>query len=225
MAASRFEVHHRVPRCLLGFFDRAASGELDAAGLQAWFEWEEEAFRYSVDPDISREDLVGLIDSSLADPNRRAPGRPLASRRLRPVGQAGRARYARSIRSTVVCPPGAEALGTCRRGDARPLSGGAARREDGGSLMAAPLFPLGRVVATPGALNALVKAGQEPGALLQRHQAGDWGGVQHEDAEENRRSVRYGWRVLSSYTVGSNRIWIITEADRSSTCLLLPKEY
>ena len=64
MAARRFEIHHRVPRCLLGSFDRAASGELDAAGLQAWFEWEEEAFRYGVDPDISREDLVGLIDSS-----------------------------------------------------------------------------------------------------------------------------------------------------------------
>lgn len=66
MAACRFEVHHRVPRCLLGFFDRAASGELDAAGLQAWFEWEEEAFRYGVNPDVSREDLVGLIDSSAA---------------------------------------------------------------------------------------------------------------------------------------------------------------
>lgn len=66
MAACRFEVHHRVPRCLLGFFDRAASGDLDAAGLQAWFEWEEEAFRYGVDPDVSREDLVSLIDSSAA---------------------------------------------------------------------------------------------------------------------------------------------------------------
>ena len=64
MAASAVEVHHRVPRCLLGFFDRAASGDLDAAGLQAWFEWEEEAFRYGVDPDISREDLVSLIYSS-----------------------------------------------------------------------------------------------------------------------------------------------------------------
>lgn len=64
MAACCFEVHHRVPRCLLGFFDRAASGELDGAGLQAWFEREEEAFRYGVDPDISREDLVSLIGSS-----------------------------------------------------------------------------------------------------------------------------------------------------------------
>ncbi len=66
MAASRFEVHHRVPRCLLGFFDRAASGELDAAGLQAWFEWEEEAFRYGIDPDVSYEELTAMIESSAA---------------------------------------------------------------------------------------------------------------------------------------------------------------
>ena len=66
MAVSAVEVHHCVPRCLLGFFNRAASGDLDAAGLQAWFDWEEEAFRYRVDPDISCEDLVALIDSSAA---------------------------------------------------------------------------------------------------------------------------------------------------------------
>ncbi len=67
MAACRFEVHHRVPRCLLGFFDRAASGELDAAGLQAWFDWEGEAFRYGVDPDISREELAALVDASTVE--------------------------------------------------------------------------------------------------------------------------------------------------------------
>lgn len=66
MAACPFEVHHHVPRCLLSFFDRAASGELDAAGLQAWFDWEEEAFRYGVNPDVSREDLIRLIDASAA---------------------------------------------------------------------------------------------------------------------------------------------------------------
>jgi hypothetical protein len=91
--------------------------------------------------------------------------------------------------------------------------------------MAAPLFPLGRVVATPGALNALVIAGQDPGELLERHASGDWGDVPPADAAENRRSVRHGWRILSSYQVGSQRIWIITEADRSSTCLLLPEDY
>lgn len=52
---------------LLGFFDRVASGALDVAGLQAWFEWEEEAFRYGVDPDVSREDLVGLIEDSTVE--------------------------------------------------------------------------------------------------------------------------------------------------------------
>ncbi len=91
--------------------------------------------------------------------------------------------------------------------------------------MAAPLFPLGRVVATPGALNALAMAGQDPAELLERHQGGDWGEVPPEDARENYRSVANDWRVLSSYTAGPARIWIITEADRSSTCLLLPHEY
>jgi hypothetical protein len=64
MAASAVEVHHRIPRCLLGFFDRATSGELDGAGLQAWFDWEEEAFRFGVNPDVSRGELVALIESS-----------------------------------------------------------------------------------------------------------------------------------------------------------------
>lgn len=53
------------------------------------------------------------------------------------------------------------------------------------------------------------------------------GEVPTEDAQENARSLEYGWRVLSSYPVGENggNVWIITEADRSSTCLLLPSEY
>lgn len=52
--------------CLLRSYDRACTGELDAAGLQAWFDWEEEAFRYGVDPGTSRDDLVGLIEASAA---------------------------------------------------------------------------------------------------------------------------------------------------------------
>ena len=64
MAACRFEVHHRVPRCLLGFYDRFVAGELDGEGFQAWFDWEEEAFRYGVDPDVSREELEALIEAS-----------------------------------------------------------------------------------------------------------------------------------------------------------------
>ena len=64
MAASAVEVHHRIPRCLLASFDRAASGEVDGAGLQAWFDWEEEALRFVVNPEVSRGELVALIESS-----------------------------------------------------------------------------------------------------------------------------------------------------------------
>ena len=93
--------------------------------------------------------------------------------------------------------------------------------------MAAPLFDLGRVVATPGALALLTTAGRNPAELLERHAGGDWGEVPPEDARENARSLKYGWRVMSSYPVGADgeKVWIITEADRSSTCLLLPEEY
>ncbi len=93
----------------------------------------------------------------------------------------------------------------------------------------AALFPLGRIVATPGALSLLAGAGVDPCELLRRHAGGDWGEVPPEDAKENELSVREGFRVLSSYPVGGEadgeRVWIITEADRSSTCLLLPSEY
>ncbi len=90
-----------------------------------------------------------------------------------------------------------------------------------------PLFTLGAVVATPGALSALEEASVDPLELLERHQGGDWGSVPACDATENARSVKHGWRVLSSYPLGKNgaKVWIITEADRSSTCLLLPTEY
>jgi hypothetical protein len=61
--------------------------------------------------------------------------------------------------------------------------------------------------------------------LLARHASGDWGDVPPEDADENRLSIEHGFRVLSSYSVDGERIWIITEADRSATTLLLPEEY
>ena len=91
--------------------------------------------------------------------------------------------------------------------------------------MSAALFPLGRLVATPGALALLTNAGENPAALLDRHQTGDWGEAPPEDARENDLSVREGFRIVSSYTVGEKRVWIITEWDRSSTCILLPEEY
>jgi hypothetical protein len=88
------------------------------------------------------------------------------------------------------------------------------------------LFELGQIVATPGALEALDLSAVNAWVLLRRHQTGDWGDVPSEDAEENIRSVTNGWRILSSYPLNEDiRIWVITEADRSATTLLLPEEY
>ena len=86
-------------------------------------------------------------------------------------------------------------------------------------------FPLGRVVATPGALAALAAADLSPDTLLARHAVGDWGDVGAEDAAENELSLAHGFRLLSSYRAGVAQVWVITERDRSSTTLLLPKEY
>ena len=87
-------------------------------------------------------------------------------------------------------------------------------------------FPLGRVVATPGALSALEKAEQQPAEFLDRHVNGDWGQVPDTDKQENELSVEQGFRILSAYTTSAgDKIWILTEADRSATILMLPEEY
>ena len=86
-------------------------------------------------------------------------------------------------------------------------------------------FELGRVVATPGALDAMEEAGTEPSELLRRHLGGDWGELDAHDRRENQLSLKHGFRVLSSYPVGGQKVWIITEADRSATTMLLPSEY
>ena len=88
------------------------------------------------------------------------------------------------------------------------------------------LFELGRIVATPGALQALEAAGEQPAQFLDRHASGDWGELDDEDKQENEFSVRNGFRIFSAYTTSAGeKIWIITEADRSATTLLLPEEY
>ncbi len=87
-------------------------------------------------------------------------------------------------------------------------------------------FQLGRTVATPGALRLLERAGIPYIALIRRHVTGDWGDVSGEDAQLNDFAAAGGGsRILSSYPVGNGRVWVITEADRSATTLLLPEEY
>lgn len=93
-------------------------------------------------------------------------------------------------------------------------------------MRGAARFPLGQIVATPGALIALREAGVAPWELLARHQSGDWGEVDEHDRRENELSLREGFRILSSYTLPNGvRLWILTESDRSSTCLLKPEDY
>jgi hypothetical protein len=83
-----------------------------------------------------------------------------------------------------------------------------------------------RIVATPGALAALEASGEVPVEYLARHIAGDWGDVDEHDRRENELSLIHGFRLLSAYTLNSGtKIWIITEADRSVTTVLLPEEY
>lgn len=97
----------------------------------------------------------------------------------------------------------------------------------------APLFSLGQTVATPGALRFLADFNVQPLTLLQRHISGDWGELGLSDRYTNNLALVNGERLLSSYAIdgekhddpNGQRIWIITEWDRSVTTLLLPSEY
>jgi len=87
-------------------------------------------------------------------------------------------------------------------------------------------FALGQTYVTPGAEDALMIAGQTGIEFLRRHMSNDWGELSDEDARENELSLKEGFRLLSAYrTAKGQKLWIITEADRSSTTILLPSEY
>jgi hypothetical protein len=87
-------------------------------------------------------------------------------------------------------------------------------------------FALGKLVATPGALDALTTAGESPSTFLSRHLSEDWGDVDQDDWKANDQAILNETRILSAYTLSTGvKIWLITEADRSSTCILLPEEY
>ncbi|MBY0460863.1 MAG: hypothetical protein K2V38_26385 [Gemmataceae bacterium] len=89
-----------------------------------------------------------------------------------------------------------------------------------------PLFTLGKIVATQGALDALGRSGQSPGEFVTKHARCEWGERDAHDTEANKAALRDGSRILSSYSTRlGDKVWIITEADRSVTTLLLPEEY
>ncbi len=90
----------------------------------------------------------------------------------------------------------------------------------------AVLFPLGEVYLTVGAKEALEESNQLSNEFLAKHQKGDWGIICEDDKKENELSVKEGFRILSAYKTDRDvKIWVITEADRSSTTVLLPDEY
>jgi hypothetical protein len=87
------------------------------------------------------------------------------------------------------------------------------------------LFETGQVVATPAALTFCQQHGINPLLLLGRHCAGDWGDLGHADVAANVHAVQHDLRILSAYKFPAGKVWVITEADRSSTCILLPDDY
>ena len=89
-----------------------------------------------------------------------------------------------------------------------------------------PLFELGQTVATPGALDALREAEEDPFSYLVRHVTGDWGDLPEEDIQENQLSLEQGLRIFSAYHLNTGtKIYVITEYDRSVTTILLPEDY
>lgn len=88
-----------------------------------------------------------------------------------------------------------------------------------------PLFSLGQIVATRRAIKILLNSDVSPEELILRHGNGDWGDLSEQDRQQNTIALRIQARLLSAYEIKGIRIWVITEADRSSTTILLPEEY
>lgn len=87
-------------------------------------------------------------------------------------------------------------------------------------------FAPGQILATPGVLKALEDANESALPYLQAHLSGEWGILDEEDKQANDDALKFGDRLLSAYKLKDRtKIWIITEADRSATTLLLPDEY
>lgn len=86
-------------------------------------------------------------------------------------------------------------------------------------------FTLGKLVATPGAIRKAQEMGSPILRLIARHVSGDWGDMTEGDKQANEDALTNGGRILSAYVVDGVKFWIITEADRSSTTILLPEEY
>lgn len=92
-------------------------------------------------------------------------------------------------------------------------------------VVIAPLFNLGEIVITIPASDLLAEHGVDPATLLVRHQTWDWSDMLPESQAENRDALEKGYRILSSYKIADETVWVITEWDRSVTTILLPSDY
>lgn len=87
------------------------------------------------------------------------------------------------------------------------------------------LFELGQVVITRAAMAFCDCNDVDAVGLVRRHASGDWGDLDRDDVDANVDAVRHDLRIFSSYSLEAGKLWVITEADRSSTCVLLPEDY
>lgn len=112
------------------------------------------------------------------------------------------------------------------KGQATACANDSSPNHPNGAFTGASLFTLGQLLATPGALATLEAWQMTALPFLLRHVSGDWGDICIEDGQANVDGLKYGNRLISVYVISpSDRLWIITEADRSTTTLLLPEEY
>lgn len=93
------------------------------------------------------------------------------------------------------------------------------------SLLFEAKFQTGRVLITPGASDLMEEHGRNPLEFIERHVNKDWGDIPEDDIPRNNQALIDGTRIISAYKIGEEKIWIITEADRSATTILLSEEY
>ena len=161
-----------MPRCLLGLRDRADEHTISTERDTAWLDYEFEALRWGVDSDVSREGLAAMVEGSTME---------LDQGEHREIHAGDFARWGRRGGLTTLRRYGTVwfSLLAKRRWEkiSRRYTGGGLRGDERGAAMTAVLFPLGRIVATPGALSLLAVAGVNPAEFLERHRRGDWGEV------------------------------------------------
>jgi hypothetical protein len=190
--------------------DRPA--QVDPAQLGVW---EVMYGKFSLFP-MARDGALGVACNMFIDEQSRQYVRPFAA-------QASQAFY-EVLKEFLVIPPNID-FEMCWDPD-REQWASKPRIYPQGGIYGKPRFTLGEIVATIGATSVIIDTVDDPRVYLRRHITGDWGELCDDDKAENEYSVRHGFRILSRYSFSNGQpFYIITEADRSVTTILLPEEY